>query len=81
MELFSGSFVPLWFYPDWLYAISACLPFRLIFFEPISIFLGRYAVEDMLQIVLLQLVWLAVLYAAGVWVWSKAQTKVMVHGG
>lgn len=80
-ELFSGSTIPLWFYPDWLQTVSRLLPFRFAFFEPISIFLGKYDASGAAGIVCMQILWLAALYGLERFVWSRAQKKVIVNGG
>ncbi|WP_139129194.1 ABC transporter permease [Paenibacillus nuruki] len=80
-DLFSGSIIPIWFYPDWLADICAYLPFRFVFFEPISIFLGRYNELQILNLLLLQLLWIVILYCIERFIWSKAQNKLVVHGG
>ncbi|MGQ4668469.1 ABC transporter permease [Metabacillus halosaccharovorans] len=80
-ELFSGSTIPLWFFPEWLATISYILPFRLIFFEPISIFLNKYSYGDSILIVGIQLVWLLLLVIIEKLIWFYAQKKVVVHGG
>lgn len=80
-ELFSGSTIPLWFFPEWLKNISNLLPFRMIFFEPISIFLNKYAYNDSISIIGIQLLWLMVLVVLEKLIWSGAQKKIVVHGG
>ena len=80
-ELFSGSTIPLWFYPDWLLNICYYLPFRLIFFEPISIFLGKYSLVHTSYLLLLQLFWILVLLVIERSIWKRVQRKVIVHGG
>ncbi|WP_117161177.1 ABC-2 family transporter protein [Paraliobacillus sp. X-1268] len=80
-ELFSGSTIPLWFFPDWLSAISSLLPFRLIFFEPISIFLNKYSYVDSFSIICTQITWLVLLVIFEKILWFNAQKKVVIHGG
>lgn len=80
-ELFSGSTVPLWFYPNWLQTICDWLPFKYIFFEPISIFLGRYTLPVSLNIIGIQIFWLFVLFIIERLVWNNVERKVVVHGG
>lgn len=80
-ELFSGSTIPLWFFPEWLKTISDLLPFRLIFFEPISIFLNKYSISESLSIIFAQLIWLLILVIFEKLLWFNAQKKIVVHGG
>ncbi len=80
-ELFSGTFVPLWFYPKILFNISVFLPFRYISFEPISIFLEKISLMDSLKVIVWQLIWILILAGLDNFIWGKAQSKVTVHGG
>jgi ABC-2 type transport system permease protein len=81
VTLFGGTFVPIWFYPDVLRRIAMFLPFRLIYFEPINIYLGRVTSSDAVLIILVQVVWLVVLWLVEQFMWSKIQTKLTVQGG
>lgn len=80
-DLFAGSIVPLWFYPDIFYKMAKLMPFRLISFEPISIYLGKVSSSEALSTVLLQLMWIAGLLVLEKFIWSKAQRVVTVQGG
>ncbi|MFK7691257.1 ABC transporter permease [Paenibacillus sp. HJGM_3] len=80
-ELFAGTFVPLWFYPEWLYTVAKCLPFHLVTFQPISIFLGRLSIPQSWGVLGLQLLWLAALWGLEQWMWSKSQDEIDIHGG
>ena len=80
-RLFAGSFIPLWFFPDTLYSISLFLPFRFIFFVPISIFLEDVTLTDSLWLVLQQWAWIGALFLLTRLVWRKAQGKLVVQGG
>lgn len=79
--LFGGNMVPLWFYPEFLYKISMILPFRLVSFEPIQIYLGKVSGQEGLNIILLQGVWLIGLFFMEKMIWYKAQEVVTVQGG
>lgn len=80
-DLFAGTFVPLWFYPGWLYAASQFLPFHLVTFQPISIFLGRLSIAEGWAVIGGQLAWLAGLWVLEKWMWAKAQDQIDIHGG
>lgn len=80
-HLFSGSVVPLWYYPEWLYTISSLLPFRLISFDPITIYLGKQTFEGAVAIIFRQVVWVVILVLFERWLWLRVQKKVIVHGG
>lgn len=80
-SIFSGSSIPLWFYPNWLADICRFLPFRLVSFEPISIYLGRYNGVQAVQILLLQIVWLVLCIGLKEFIWKKVQKAVVSQGG
>jgi len=81
VNLFAGSVVPLWFYPDVLRNIALYLPFRYVTYEPIAIYLGQTSTSDFFFTVLMQLLWIAVVYLVGRVVWARAEKIVVVQGG
>jgi len=81
MLIFSGATIPLWFYPYWLANIARFLPFRLVAFEPIQIFLGQVGVTGALIIILQQVLWILAIYGLERFVWYKIQQNVFVQGG
>lgn len=80
-SLFSGSFVPMWFFPAWLNTVGMVLPFRAIVFEPTAIFLGRTAYADIPGVLLLQISWIIILFFGGELLWRKAQKLIFSQGG
>lgn len=81
MTLFSGSYIPLWFYPKPLKAFADFLPFKYFAFEPINIFLGKASLDEALYIIFIQLLWLLILLFIEGIVWHYAQRVVTVQGG
>lgn len=81
ISLFSGSVVPLWFFPDWLENVARYLPFQGIYFVPNSIFVGQLSGPALLMALLTQVFWLAGCYALLRYVWAKASMKIVVQGG
>ncbi|GKU77481.1 ABC-2 family transporter protein [Paenibacillus sp. L3-i20] len=80
-ELFAGTFVPLWFYPQFLLQIGTFLPFRLVTFEPIAILVGKTSISGAIGIIALQWGWIVALVLLEKWVWQRAQNKVFIQGG
>ncbi|MDW7658713.1 MAG: ABC-2 family transporter protein [Bacillota bacterium] len=80
-SLFSGSFVPMWFFPAWLNTVGQLLPFRSIIFEPGAILLGRTVLADVPRVLLVQLIWIAILFGGGELLWRKAQRLIFAQGG
>ncbi|RXT06600.1 ABC transporter permease [Ammoniphilus sp. CFH 90114] len=81
ISLFSGSVIPLWFFPDWLEFVARFLPFQGIFFVPNSIFVGQLQGEELYLALATQILWLFICYALLRWVWSRASNKIVVQGG
>ncbi|OPH60012.1 hypothetical protein BC351_19050 [Paenibacillus ferrarius] len=80
-QLFAGTFVPLWFYPDFLLYISKMLPFHLVAFEPIAILLGKLSWHESINVICTQFVWIILLIIVEKLIWNKVEKKVIVHGG
>jgi ABC-2 type transport system permease protein len=80
-SIFSGASIPLWFYPDWLFRICKALPFRMMSYEPIQIYLGRLGVRESWNVLMLQLLWILVFYGLERLVWSILKTEVVINGG
>lgn len=81
LELFSGTFVPLWFYPQLLLKMSMVLPFRYISFEPIAIFLGRTPMVNWFSVIATQWGWIVAIWVIDRIAWRMVQSRVTVHGG
>lgn len=81
ISLFSGSLVPLWFFPGWLEQVARYLPFQGIFFIPNSIFVGQLTGPAVYSALFSQVVWLVICYAILRFVWGKAAMKIVVQGG
>lgn len=81
ISLFSGSVVPLWFFPDWLEQIAVFLPFQGIYFVPNSIFVGQLTGQALLTALSIQFGWLLICFALLRFVWGKASMKIVVQGG
>lgn len=80
IKTFSGTVLPLWFYPEWMLTISRFLPYRYIFYDPLSILLGKNT-EGIFWILGIQSAWIIALFILEKRVWKAAQNKVIVQGG
>lgn len=81
MTFFSGSIVPLWFFPKALVAIARWLPFRSIYDVPISIYLGRLTVLDPFAAIAQQILWVAILYGLEKVLWARGIRRLVIQGG
>ncbi len=77
----SGNRIPLPFFPRFVTAIAAYLPFRFVFYVPVSVYLGKIAATDLPQYILIQWVWIAAMMVLGRVTWSRAIRKLVVQGG
>jgi ABC-2 type transport system permease protein len=80
-RLFSGATIPLWFFPSVLVTISNFLPLRLMYFVPISVYLGQVTPIDCLNLILQQFLWIGILYLLTKVVWRTAINKLVIQGG
>ena len=81
VRVLSGSFVPLWFFPDKLQTILYLTPFPYSYQSTISIYIGRFTWEESIKILLIQLLWIGILLIAMLALYKKANRKIVVQGG
>ena len=81
VNVLSGSFVPLWFFPDWFARICAWLPFVYTYQGTLGIYVGKTQGWESAKILGIQLAWVLALGALLVILWKKARRKVLVQGG
>ncbi|WP_127530184.1 ABC transporter permease [Paenibacillus kobensis] len=79
--LLSGATIPFWFLPDWLTRILQLLPFKDIYFTPLTIILGKSISADVWRLYGEQLLWIALFAIISLLLWRKAQTKLVIQGG
>lgn len=79
--LFGGMTLPLWFYPAWLSDVCDWLPFRYAVYQPMAFYLGRVQADEIGFSLMIQLMWIAVLFLLERVVWNLAQRKITVQGG
>jgi ABC-type uncharacterized transport system permease subunit len=77
----TGSLVPLEFMPGWLQTIVAWLPFQNIVYTPVSIYLGNIAVPDVPVRLLIQLVWVLIMYVIVRLYYKLGLKRLVVQGG
>lgn len=80
-QFFSGALVPLWFMPGWLQDVAQLLPFQATVYGPLSIYVGRAEVNQVVHTIALQIVWLVLLTAFVRAIWLRALHRVVVQGG
>lgn len=81
LALFSGSLVPLWFFPPAFEAVARLLPFAWIAYYPVAVYLGKLGVNETLVFLGLGLGWAGLLALGIATLWSRASTRLVVQGG
>ncbi len=81
INVFAGSVIPLWFFPDFLAQLSLFLPFRFIYFVPLSIYLEKVDPAGAIWLVLEQIMWIGILLIVEKTLWRKGVKKIVVQGG
>ena len=80
VQFASGQLVPIWMFPAGLAAIVNALPFKDIYFAPMSIYVGAPQ-EPVSAILLSQVLWAVGLLAASLLVWNRVRRRIQVQGG
>ncbi|WP_446666176.1 ABC transporter permease [Flexivirga sp. B27] len=78
---FSGLYVPISLFPDWLLVITEATPFPSMLMYPIDVLTGRVTGAASYGLVAAQLAWLAVTLAAGHLLTVAGRRKLEVQGG
>lgn len=79
--MFSGSIIPLAFFPDWSQPILRYLPFSGVLDIPFSFYLGTLLPSQIFPMLILQLSWTGIFIELGLWLLSSATRRVVVQGG
>jgi len=81
VDLLSGLILPISFFPGWAQTLMSYLPFQAINYYPSLIFTGAVGTSRALEIITLQIGWIAVLMLPIVLLWRQARHKLVVQGG
>lgn len=77
----AGAMIPLWFMPGPLRVLVEWLPFQATTYLPAAIYVETARGWALWRALGVQAVWIAVLYGLAVWVWRRAQRRLVVQGG
>ena len=78
---FTGSYLPLAFFPPWLHLLADWLPFNGLLNVPAEVFLGKLQGSALALEAVRQLGWLVVLTLFARWLSAVAVKRVIVQGG
>lgn len=79
--VFSGSFLPLWFFPDGWALVARLLPFQFLGFVPAAIWMGELSGTELVTTLITGVLWAALLLALTGWLWQRATARLVVQGG
>lgn len=81
LSILSGGVVPLFLFPAGVAKVLDYLPFAGMVSVPVKIYLGKYLPGEIWQFVVLQAVWVLVLYVAAHVFYNQAIRRIVVQGG
>lgn len=79
-----GTLIPMEFYPHWLIRLTDFLPYKYIYYWPIQFFLNKSITDSpyvLLRTLLLQFVWIGILYLCYKLLWRTMLKKYCAAGG
>jgi ABC-2 type transport system permease protein len=80
-ELFSGAIIPIPLMPEWFQPVVRCLPFAYTADVPFRIYSGDIPPGEAWLGILIQLLWILLLVAAGYGCFRRIQRRVVIQGG
>ena len=81
IKFFSGSLIPLAFFPDIVGKIFEQLPFASMVYTPVMIYMGKLQGMDLLLAFGKQIIWIIVFIAIAKLIWRWAEKRLAVQGG
>jgi ABC-2 type transport system permease protein len=81
IAIFSGLYVPLQFFPDWLETFARATPFPALVQIPVDIFVGQARGSGILAALALQAAWAAAMFGLAQAVFAAGTRKLVVQGG
>lgn len=81
ITIFSGVFLPIWFFPDKIKTICEYTPFKSIYYIPEMIYMGKIGGEEIILSFVKQLIWLVFFIILCKLVWKLGIKKITVAGG
>lgn len=81
LQFFSGSIIPLDWYPTYLKEIVKCLPFSYTIYFPIKLYLGQLVSYEILKNFGLMVMWILILHIACKQMWKHGTKNYSAYGG
>ena len=81
VRFLAGQVLPLWLFPDSVRFLVEALPFKSIYYIPLSIYIGKFAGVTALKAIGFQVIWSVVLILIGRTAWGRVHSRLVVQGG
>ncbi|AJS61210.1 ABC transporter permease [Paenibacillus sp. IHBB 10380] len=81
ITVFSGSFLPLWFFSAEWKLVADILPFQFLGFVPAAIYMGKMDASEIIWMIMKGSVWILLLWLATQFLWGRAIKRLVVQGG
>lgn len=81
IKFFSGSLIPLAFFPEAVRVVFEQLPFASLVYVPTMIYMGKYTGSELAFVLLKQVFWIIVFVGISRMIWKWAQKRLAVQGG
>lgn len=81
VEFCSGTLIPLVFFPHWFQSVLKFVPFSSMNYTPIMIYLGKLKGYQLINSLLVQVVWIILLALLSRWMWNRSMKKLTILGG
>lgn len=81
LGFFSGSLIPLAFFPEAFRRVLEELPFASLVYVPTMVYMGKYTGTELTVILLKQVVWIGVFVALSRLLWCWARKRLALQGG
>ena len=81
LSILSGGVVPLFLFPEGIARVLDYLPFAAMVSVPVNIYLGKYLPREAGQFLVLQVVWILILWLGANIFYSCSIRRIVVQGG
>ncbi|GIM30282.1 antibiotic ABC transporter permease [Clostridium polyendosporum] len=81
IEFCSGTLIPLVFFPHWFQSALKFVPFSSMNYTPIMIYLGKLKGCELINSLLVQVVWIILLALLSKWMWNRSMKRLTILGG
>lgn len=81
VSLLSGSIIPIWFFPEKIRNVLRVFPFQYTYQTPIGIYIGTYDCYDAVFLMMVQCLWVCILFIVLHVMWNRTSKNILIQGG